>query len=865
MAKSKKAPNASSRLTASIVPVQRIGQDVLELKDGRFVCIVECQGILFRLLRPDQQDLVLSAYLSQFITSLDGAVQIVVQPDTVDLREDIADWQARIESGLLPPQIAEEFSYALQLHQGRMERTAYLFVVSADSRDEAIRRSDHLIGALSAVAEDLHPERCSTDRAIALLARGFGRTLPAPGSYYLSRPAVAGTAALESETAAAPEPATKRRRRRRDMESVPSAVSEDAVFSLEADATDWPEGPRLADLIQPAMWHDRQQEVQVAPDLYARTLTAQLYPAEASTGFLERLLSVPVPRRMSWHIRPLDSAGAVQALQRRIQAHEGSLVSAQREGRQPDPYRMQRYQEAVRLRDQLAANVIKLFSLQFLVTIFGKDLAELNTNCRKFLDAAKAGMWEFLPVTFEQQAGFLSTLPIASPQVGQAREIDSGSLACMFPATHFEIVERGGLYLGMNLSTDGAVLVDLLNEQRWPASHVVFLSATGGGKSWTVKNTLTQVLGLAEWDVAVIDPSPPVDYARWTQAMGGRYLRFGPGSPDRWNVCAIAYPNNARELRPEERRFVSDKIDFLATLFGMIYSPGGKLDPELRAKVEEHTQAAYRDKGIIDGELGSLVRPDTLGLHPVMKAMPRLSDLRDRFMAAGDPELRKLAIALGPYCEGGSLDLFDAPHNPDLEDIRCVVYNVENITRRAPQLFSLTYLMVGELIAQQMAGSRRRMVIAIDEAHYLFAHEDSARWVSRLYRTARKSHGAVWLITQGITDMIGDGVHESPGAADARACFGNSYIAWLGKQEKDVDLQLMKQQWRLSDSEVDFLRRAEPGQGLWVAPSRFHLVAQADAPPTLQRLIGTRSNEVTEQGLYDDPLNGVRPRVAAGS
>ncbi len=865
--------DAASRLTASVVPITRVGEDIITLKDGRFLSLIECQGILFDPFLPqDQQDLLLNAYLQQFIITLDCPVEIVMQPDPVDLRPEIRRWDERDEQGTLPDGIARGFADALRHHQGRMERMAYLFAVAADTPTLARQRGDRLISLLGAVSGDLHPHRCDTDRVIALLSRGFGRDLPAPASYYLRAPSSAATAVLDDDAPATPPtpPAPRRPARRRAASGkaashaagATGAPGADSPFSLAPGDPDWPPAVQLADFIQPAAWAEQPNALQLGPDLWARTFTAQLYPSEARNGFLNQMLRVPVPRRFAWHIRPLESAAVVGALQRRIQTHQSSLNAALRQGKPLDPYRQQRYQEAVRLRDLLVANQIRLFALRFLVTIFGSSPDELNAHSRQFLDAAKAGTWTWMPTTFEQAAGFLTTLPLATPKVGQEREIDSDSLALMFPATHFEVLEPGGLYFGVNLVTGGAVQVDLFDEHAWPASHMVVVGGTGAGKSATTKILLTQVLADPQWDVAVIDPSPPIDYERWTRALDGRYLRFAVGSPHRWNLCAIEYPDNATELKPEDARVVSDKIDFLATMLGMIYAERGTLDPELRARVEEAIRAEYDQRGIVDGDLGSLIVPSTMELAPRMKPMPRLTDIARRFKASGHDDLQRLAIALGPFLEGGTTDLFDAPANPDLRDVRLMVYNVEGITRRAEHLLALAYLMVGELVAQRLASGKRHMVVAIDEAHYLFSHTDTAQWVARLYRTARKAHGAVWLLTQKVTDMIGTDKVVVPGAAEALACFANSYLAWLGKQTKREELAVMQEQWGLSDAEVDFLLNADPGEGLWIAQNRFHLVTKAFAPPPLFRLIGTRSDEVAEPPRYPDPLGGRRPLPA---
>jgi len=823
----------TAKTTAAAVPVTRVGDGVLSLRNGQFAALVELQGVLFGLLPREAQDQVLLRWLHQVLMSLEWPVTLVALPERVDLRGAVAAWGRRRDAGAIPPALAEGFRRLLDAADAGLERYTYLAAVAGPTPSAAADRGQALVHLLAAADPGLQPVLCGTDRAVELLAQAFGRELPAPASAYLRAPSVAATAPLEPPAPPAPRRGLLRRRRA----AAPAPAS---ALTLDAPAGPWPAAPGLMDLVAPAAWQEFPDAVQLGPDLWARTFTAVAYPPEAFTGFLDPLLHVPVPRRFAWHLTPLDTAAAVATLTRRIQAHRTSLTGALREGRPADPYREQRLREAQALQDELVANRTKLFALRFNVTLFGASRAELAAHTQEFLRAARGSLFVFQPLTLEQAAGFVATLPVAWPAAGRLREIDAGSLACMFPATHFDVTEPDGVLLGRNLSTGGIAQVDLLDARAWPVLHALFIASTGSGKSYAMKTLLTQLLADADrpCDVVVVDPSRPIDYERWTAALQGAFVPLAAGTRHPWNLCAITAPPDPAALDPEDQRFVSQKVDFLLLILQVLARAGEPWPPTLRAQVAEVLQDVYAARGIVDDDPASLWVPDSLTVSPQLKPMPRLADVTRALAQHSDPAVQAVALALRPYVTGGLYALFDGPDAPP--DTRLLVYNIERVATRAPHdpVRVAVYLALAEQVAQRLRLGGRRLVLVIDEAHYLFQHADTATWVEQLFRTARKAGGAIWLATQNITDFVGAGAPTPAGAAAQRA-LGNAALAWLGRQDKEAELEQLRAQFQLSDTEVAFLAGAGPGDGLWVAGRRFRLATHVLAPPTLDALIRT--------------------------
>lgn len=656
------------------------------------------------------------------------------------------------------------------------------------------------------------------------------------------------------------------RRRPRSMPPSP-----DAPLALVASPDDpaIPPPVPLYELLAPAGWGPTPLAVDHGNGQWSATLLAIQYPTLAHTGFLNRLMRAPVPRRLSFSLTPLATASVVSQLTRDMEQHLATLRILSKQGKPGDPYVQQAYEEAARLRDALAQNSLKMFAVSFAVTIFGPSPEDLRDNVRRFKEEAASSLWVIRETWLEHGLGWRTTLPLAEDLVKRDRRIDTDSLACAFPFTWREHIEPGGLFVGTNLLTGGPAFINLFNKRRYPASHLVFIGANRSGKSQTAKTLLLQALLDPQVDACVIDPSPPVDYGVIGQRLG-RFIQIkqGAAAQDRWNLCAIEYPANIRDLDVDDRRLLSRKIGFLLTAIDLMAQaqPGQPgLDPEGRARVEAGLRAVYAARGITDDPV-SLIEPDSLTLtHPVMKRMPTFRDVVAH--CATVPELARLATVLQPYCAPhGTLDLFDGDQPPSALNVRFAVFNVHGLLQGSHlQLQNLAYLILGELIQQRMMASGRRTIVVIDEAHVLFSHPDTALWVARLFRMSAKLNSAVWLLTQSIADLVGEPGLPNPGAVQAKVCLNNTYLNWLGHADKDNELQLLAQQFGLTGSELAWIKGAEPGDGLWVS-SRYHLLSHGEVPPSLASLVSSTAAEQADLRVRaPDPLGGRVPRPAGAS
>lgn len=641
---------------------------------------------------------------------------------------------------------------------------------------------------------------------------------------------------------------------------------------------------RPLDLVRPAYWQPRLNALDLGEE-QARTFFAALWPREAHTDFLRPFFQASGGHRLSLWVEPIPTEKVMHDLNIELRRLQTTAFHAERQGRMADAYTTLAYQDAVALRDALAAQTTKMFHVSLLITLLAEGagpqardaLEQASLDLRR---EAQATLWTLRSAWLEQGAAFLSTLPLALPKVTRPKLLDSASLACTFTLTSADVMDPGGVAFAQNLLTGKPILLNLADTTRYPAPHMVVMAPTRSGKSLMIKYYLVQRRMLdPDVHVLVLDPSKPIDYQHISEKMG-TYVRLRAGSGQRINPCEIAYPANLAEMDPEDRLLLTQKVDYLRTLlYLMAYpdQPKGTWGQEVRPYINQVIRGVYEAYGISDDPL-SLIDPATLDDPvPRLKPMPTLGDIQAAFQAHPVPAVARVATLFEDWITG-PMNLFNGhtrirahggvPDVPPLEQ-PWVTFNIEGLIENHPDRQHVVHFIVGEMMAQRMVQSRRKKIIVLDEAHLLFSQPDTALWASRLYRMAGKANTQVILITQSLGDLIGvPGQNPVLGQEYARICLQQSYVQILMRQGSKNELNLLQNEFSLDDSLVGWLEHhAKQGDALILGQGqqRFRALGHVNPPPSLLAWIGSNPDELPDRDEpYTDPLGGRVPRPAGG-
>lgn len=589
------------------------------------------------------------------------------------------------------------------------------------------------------------------------------------------------------------------------------------------------------DLVAPDALVLRPGYLQIGEQGYAKTLLITGYPREVEAGWLSSLYAFPGNIRVSCYIEPIDSRQSVGQLTRQMRYHQASLMVDQKRGKITDPYLEAAMMDATNLRDGLARGDVKIFQYHLHITVFAYSEDELERTTRLLEAELESKMMDYRRTTLEHDLGFKTTLPLGQMLLPRARNMDSFSISTAFPFLSSELTHDQGEIWGVNKLNNSIVLLDRFSYMN---AHTTTIAASGAGKSYWLKQLLTQSR-FRDIGGIIIDPSDK-EYERWANTFDGTYIRLGVSSTDRINPFEITLP---KELGGVDKGWkpVTEKVDYLKSMLDVMLDG---LNAEEKAILDAILYLVYEKYGLTDdwtslihASGGSEDLKDRLGFRQMtMKQMPTLSDLLE--LIEEQEATKSLADRLRPHVTG-SLQIFNGQTNVNL-DRDLVIFDVHELVNAKGNLAPTAYFILTEFISRTLSQIRKKRVVAIDEAHFLFQHPDTALFVERLFRVARKLGAGISLITQSIHDFL-----DAPGAKQAMVCLQNSSLVFLMKQQNLQVVETLKDVFQLSDAEKYFLLHAARGEGILLAGSD-RVALKVEVPECLHRLITTDPFEMAE-------------------
>jgi len=588
----------------------------------------------------------------------------------------------------------------------------------------------------------------------------------------------------------------------------------------------------VADLIAPAAVEVARDHLRLDTQ-FARTLVVTGYPRTVSPGWLAPLIDFEEPIELSLHLHPLQTAQMVSTLSHKlVQLHSSRLLAA-RGGRLPDPEREVAYEDAERLRDALQRGDEKIFSVALYILLRAGSLTALDALTRK-VELTLGGMLAHARTAIlEQDSAFQSCLPQGQDQLLLYRNLDTSSVATMFPFSSSSLtMERGVLY-GIARHNHSPVIVDPFDESLENANMVVF-ATSGAGKSYFTKLMALRNLLLGV-DFLVIDPED--EYRALCTAVDGQYVRLASSSAQHLNPFDLPPADQDQEARDPLAEQVAA---LLALLEIMLAEPGHGLTSHERALLDRALYETYAAAGIteeVSTQHGSA--PLMRDLHAVLADTP------------GEVAM-SLAARLQRYVEGSLSGLFSAPTDVAL-DRHLVVFNIQALE---PELRPLGVHLIATFVWNQVRRSRRPRLLIIDEAWSLVQYPEGGAFLAGMARRSRKYYLGLVTITQDVADFLG--------VEHGRTVLANAALKLLMKQDAAI-IDPVVQAFRLSAEERQFLLAAGKGEGLFFARGS-HVALKIEASPAEHRLATTSPRELAQgDGKTDgDTRNQMRRRRMSG-
>lgn len=807
-------PGASHVAIDALLDVQAIEDTLVKRQDGGYAALIEVQGEAFGLLTPEEQDLRIEAY-GRVLNGLQDhwPVQVtrLVEPTDLSALEEYFRTVSEREGADRPlGQLADQYAAMMEVFQQTLLSHVTLITVWDKTAEQCREKARSLLALLK--DQQFQASLCDAERLGTILQIVYGHP-PVPLADTLG----GWTAAIQRHQAALDA-------EKGDAKAPRPRGSRPGGLSLAVDASPppvlAPHMPSLRDVLEPSAVIEHPGYLDVG-GLFTTTLVARTWPELVSNGWLEWLYSFEEPgvrRRVSFYLEALPNSQVMNDLRRRQVQLDAETRWARKRGLRED-FDIQLGEEAIDfLREEIGRGRQRMFLATLFVTVTADTLDHLRESTRHLIQKAAGYSVALRPLYLEEAQGFRATVPIGVQPVKGApdRGIPTVALATTFPFSAGEIMDPVGDVWGENRSTGNLVVLD---PNRFQAKHMVVVAKTRSGKSAAVKTLATQALMRPDEAVIVIDPSPPIDYERWTRWLGGTYAQFGSGFHNGINPLEILLPASMDRIDESMQKPIHAKIAFAVELLGIMGRQ--PLTPEEHTAAEEVLAAVFAARGMplsppgsTESEWAVIPDPTALSLLPRAKPAPTLTEVWQALSIRA--ETQALAARIKPFVTG-VFSMFAGPTTVDMTK-RLVVFNVHHLIQGSAgrQYQAVAYAMIAEFIGWQLAQAQRRTFVIVDEGHVMFQREDTARFVSQLFRMAGKQGGRVALLTQGIVDIMGDPLTgtQGPGMIDARFCIENAGFKLLLRNDNDADLELIGRLLGITPAEARAIKDAKHGQGI---------------------------------------------------
>ena len=418
---------------------------------------------------------------------------------------------------------------------------------------------------------------------------------------------------------------------------------------------------------------------------------------------------------------------------------------------------------------------------------------------------------------YKNEQAFLSMLPLLAldPDVERKsrRNALTSGVAAAFPFASYELSDRNGIFLGLNLYNRSPVFLDPFDDYKYTNGNCWIGGSSGAGKTFTLQ-CLGGRLRQQGKRVIFIVPKKGHEFRPLCELLGGLYLRLSPSSRDCPNIMAIRRKSldsyaGLRDMAARDDSVLADKISRLIIWYSL---QKRDLSDEDKNHLDSSLVECYRRYGItfdnstITDENGAFVE------------MPILPDWYE--VLSENPDTKHLAVVLARYVTG-SASAMGQRNNIDLDN-KYIVLDTSGMPDDLllPGIFWATDV-ANDLIMD--AGGDLSALIADELWSLVGANSNplAAGFVQEMVKTIRGLGGIAITSTQGMQDLFGlDGGKYGKGILDS------SRIK-LVMQMEEQEARLIQGVLNLSEDEVRQITRFRRGEGLLCigynhVPVQFH-------------------------------------------
>ena len=529
----------------------------------------------------------------------------------------------------------------------------------------------------------------------------------------------------------------------------------------------------------------------------------------------------------SIYINPIHESISQNKLNKTINELETERIVARDRGNiNRESLLSQKKAEAEQLRDQLASGFNKLYEASIVSTLFAYNLRDLDKLTKLLSSEMSKSLVNIKSAWALQEEAFQSNVPLLTDKVKKIHTFDRGSMATVFPFTMSEVGHLSGIPLGFNKQTGAPILFDNFHNSLTNYNMVVF-AKSGAGKSVTMKTLISRSCVLMGIESLALDAEG--EYEAVADALGGINVVISPTSDTIINLFDIEVEKVKNEITGRERPVlnVENKVEDVTQAILTMARGSTRSDEvnELTKQIIAEAVAEEYARVGITSDPNSLYEikgnnPDSL-LGKTKKDMPTIGSWYKRILKKAEENdnadyrfhYSYLIKVMKQYIReyNGQMAYFDGQSTFELlEGVPFINLDISQLEERFARPLAQQILLswIWEKYVKKNSEDRKKAAkkrVLVDEAWMMLPYPEAVDFLNRMARRARKRNVSLAIVSQRFQDF-----YEKP---EAQAVLTSSDTKLFLAQDKS-EIEYLKEVFKLSEGEADFLITCLKGEGL---------------------------------------------------
>ena len=558
---------------------------------------------------------------------------------------------------------------------------------------------------------------------------------------------------------------------------------------------------------------------------YARSFFVAALPRMATFPYLFRSMYEFGDINTSIYINPIHESTSQNQLNKTINELETERIVARDKGNiNRESILSQKKAEAEQLRDEIAAGFNKLFEASIVSTLFSYNLKDLERYTKLLSTEMSKSLINIKSAWAIQEEAFQSNVPLMNDKVKKTHTFDRASMATVFPFTMSEVGHMNGIPLAFNKQTGAPILFDNFSDTLANYNMVIF-AKSGAGKSVTMKTLISRSSVLAGIESLALDAEG--EYQSVAEALGGINVTISPNSNTIINLFDIEVEKVKDEITGRERSVlnIENKVEDVtqAILTMARGSTRSEEVNELTKQIISEAVAEEYERIGLNSKPESLYEIDsrTSALAKTKKEMPTLGTWYKRILRKAEQNDNSdyrfhysyLVKVMKQYIReyNGQMAYFDGQSTFELlEGAPFINLDISQLEERFARPLAQQILLswIWEKYVKKNSEDKEKAKqkrVLVDEAWMMLPYPEAVDFLNRMARRARKRNVSLAIISQRFQDF-----YEKP---EAQVVLTSSDTKLFLAQDKS-EIQYLKEVFKLSEGEAEFLITCSKGEGL---------------------------------------------------